>query len=76
MKPLFIFFNNRIRDESEEPELKDDEIKAKKLESFLDGLTESTIELRLETKMRRLLTKYRERKNREERHKLEVTLYY
>ncbi|XP_055624931.1 cilia- and flagella-associated protein 44 isoform X2 [Toxorhynchites rutilus septentrionalis] len=40
-------------------------------ESFLDGLTQSTIDLRLETKMRRLLAKYRDRKSKEQMRKLE-----
>lgn len=43
-----------------------------KKESFLDGLTQSTIDFKLETKMRRLLAKYRERKSKERIRKMEV----
>nr|XP_029730533.1 LOW QUALITY PROTEIN: cilia- and flagella-associated protein 44-like [Aedes albopictus] len=42
-----------------------------KKESFLDGLTQSTIDFKLETKMRRLLAKYRERKSKERIRKME-----
>ncbi|XP_062543886.1 cilia- and flagella-associated protein 44 [Armigeres subalbatus] len=42
-----------------------------KKESFLEGLTQSTIDFKLETKMRRLLAKYRERKSKERIRKLE-----
>ncbi|XP_053674678.1 cilia- and flagella-associated protein 44 [Anopheles nili] len=34
-------------------------------ESFLEGLSQSTIDFKLESKMRRLLSKYRDRKNQE-----------
>lgn len=43
-----------------------------KRESFLEGLTQSTIDFKLETKMRRLLAKYRERKSKEQVRKMEV----
>lgn len=41
------------------------------VESFLTGLSPSTIEMKLETKMRRLLNKYRERKAKEASRKKE-----
>ncbi|XP_053686558.1 cilia- and flagella-associated protein 44 [Sabethes cyaneus] len=40
-------------------------------ESFLEGLTQSTIDFKLESKMRRLLAKYRERKSKERIRKME-----
>uniref|UniRef100_A0AAG5DEX7 Uncharacterized protein n=1 Tax=Anopheles atroparvus TaxID=41427 RepID=A0AAG5DEX7_ANOAO len=42
---------------------KDSQLQRK--ESFLEGLSQSTIDFKLESKMRRLLSKYRERKNQE-----------
>ncbi|XP_055610904.1 cilia- and flagella-associated protein 44 isoform X2 [Uranotaenia lowii] len=42
-----------------------------KRESFLEGLTQSTIDFKLETKMKRLLAKYRERKAKERLRRLE-----
>ncbi|XP_052861271.1 cilia- and flagella-associated protein 44 [Anopheles cruzii] len=42
---------------------KDSQLQRK--ESFLEGLSQSTIDFKLESKMRRLLAKYRERKNQE-----------
>ncbi|XP_058463045.1 cilia- and flagella-associated protein 44 isoform X2 [Malaya genurostris] len=42
-----------------------------KRESFLEGLSQSTIDFKLESKMRRLLAKYRERKSKERMRKLE-----
>ncbi|XP_035792074.1 cilia- and flagella-associated protein 44-like [Anopheles albimanus] len=42
---------------------KDSQVQRK--ESFLEGLSQSTIDFKLESKMRRLLAKYRERKNQE-----------
>lgn len=46
--------------------------KLDKVESFLEGLTASTISHKLETKMKRLLEKYRIRKAREDSNKEEV----
>lgn len=53
-----------------------EEIQGEQLESFLQGLTESDIELRLETKCRRLLRKYRDRKSKEAIRKKEVSLNF
>lgn len=57
---------------AEEKEEVSEEAQGDQLESFLQGLTESDIELRLETKCRRLLRKYRERKAKEAIRKKEV----
>lgn len=57
---------------AEEKEEISEELQGDQLESFLQGLTESDIELRLETKCRRLLRKYRERKSKEAIRKKEV----
>uniref|UniRef100_A0A182SMS0 Cilia- and flagella-associated protein 44 n=1 Tax=Anopheles maculatus TaxID=74869 RepID=A0A182SMS0_9DIPT len=43
-------------------------------ESFLEGLSQSTIDFKLESKMRRLLAKYRDRKNQETVRQQEVTV--
>lgn len=59
---------------AEEKEEVLEEAEGYQLESFLRGLTESDIELRLETKCRRLLRKYRERKAKEAIRKKEVSL--
>lgn len=48
-------------------------MKVDKVESFLEGLTASTISHKLETKMKRLLEKYRIRKAREDNNKEEVS---
>uniref|UniRef100_A0A336MUJ4 CSON006942 protein n=1 Tax=Culicoides sonorensis TaxID=179676 RepID=A0A336MUJ4_CULSO len=50
---------------AEEKEEIIEDAQGEQLESFLQGLTESDIELRLESKCRRLLRKYRERKAKE-----------
>lgn len=50
----------------------EDDTDLSRLESFLSGLTASTVQFRLECKMRRLLTKYRARKAKELQKKIEV----
>lgn len=56
----------------DDDQLTDDFTKVVKVESFLEGLTASTISHKLETKMKRLLEKYRIRKAREDSNKEEV----
>lgn len=68
-------FQNRIITLIKENELHDDDRKERKLEPFLEGLSASTIEFKLDSKMRRLLNKYRVRKLKEEDRKLKVTIY-
>lgn len=58
----------------EEKETVQEEIRRERLESFLQGLTESDIELRLDTKCRRLLRRYRSRKEKEAQRTKEVCI--
>lgn len=51
-------------------------MKVKKLESFLQGVSTSTIENKLDVQMRRLLKKYRERKAMEEDRREEWESHY
>lgn len=53
-------------------EFTEDDTDLSRLESFLTGLTASTVQFRLECKMRRLLTKYRVRKAKELQKRIEV----
>ncbi|XP_055535978.1 cilia- and flagella-associated protein 44 isoform X2 [Wyeomyia smithii] len=62
----------RMTKASEEPRFdvrEDSQLETR--ESFLEGLTQSTIDFKLESKMKRLLAKYRERKSKERIRKLE-----
>lgn len=67
----FPFESRVIVDDTATPE-EDEDHELRRLESFLYGLTASTIEFRLPLKMKRLLSKYRARKAKETQRKLEV----
>lgn len=55
----------------DENEYKEENVKTRKLESFLQGLSSISTKQNLETKMMRLLKKYRERKDNEEKKRIE-----
>ena len=75
---LFFAFRSAI-EIVEEGEVAQEEVRRERMESFLQGLTESDIELRLDSKCRRLLRRYRNRKEKEAQRTKEVcplsTLY-
>lgn len=56
----------------EEGEVAQEEVRRERMESFLQGLTESDIELHLDSKCRRLLRRYRNRKEKEAQRTKEV----